>query len=168
MGLFDFLKGKDTAGEKKKVELYAPCEGEFVSIEKVSDPVFSQKMMGDGFGVNPVDGKVFSPGRGKVVSVFPTQHAVGIELENGIEVLVHMGIDTVELKGDPFDTVVKEGEQVQPGTLLSTMDLEKLDKAGKESTVIVILTNMDEVEALDLNADKKVNQGQVLGSVTAK
>ena len=168
MGLFDFLKGKGQNEETKQATLYSPCNGDFVPIEEVSDPVFSQKMMGDGFGVDPSDGKIYSPGKGKVVSVFPTKHAVGVELDNGIEVLVHIGIDTVELKGDPFETVVEEGDLVEPGTLLSTVDLDKLAAAGKETTVIVILTNMDAVEELDLQADGAVSKGDPLGTVTAK
>lgn len=97
MGMFDFLKKDSKKDESAAAKLFAPANGTVVSIEEVADPVFSQKMMGDGYAVIPTDGKIYSPVTGKVVSVFPTKHAVGIELPNGVEILLHMGLDTVEL-----------------------------------------------------------------------
>lgn len=166
MALFDFLKGKKE--ETKEAQIYAPSNGEFVAIEEVNDPVFSQKMMGDGFGVKPTDGKVYSPGHGKVVSVFPTKHAVGIELDNGIEVLIHIGIDTVELKGAPFNTTVQEGEKVTPDTLLSTVDLAGLEASGKDNTIIVIFTNMESVASINLTAQGALVHGDQIGMIEAK
>ncbi len=174
MGLFDFLKGdkgkdQDQNSQKPKTVTFTnPVEGEVVTIEEVDDPVFSQKMMGDGYGVRPESGEIYAPGTGKVVSVFPTQHAVGLEFENGIEVLVHIGIDTVELDGGPFDTVVKEGDEVTPDTLISTVDLQGLEKSGKDDTIIVVFTNMDKVEGFDLQVTGKTSQGAELGQVTSK
>lgn len=168
MGVFDFLKGKGSDSKDKEVVLTNPVNGKVIPIDEVDDPVFSQKMMGDGFGVVPTDGDVFSPGSGKVVSVFPTQHAVGLELDNGVEVLVHIGIDTVELDGGPFDTLVKEGDTVTPETKLSTVDLEGLKEAGKENTVIVVFTNMDQVENYDLSTTGETKMGAEIGSVSSK
>lgn len=168
MGVFDFLKGKGSDSKDKDVVLTNPVNGKVIPIDEVDDPVFSQKMMGDGFGVVPTDGDVFSPGSGKVVSVFPTQHAVGLELDNGVEVLVHIGIDTVELDGGPFDTLVKEGDTVTPETKLSTVDLEGLKEAGKENTVIVVFTNMDQVENYDLSTTGETKMGAEIGSVSSK
>lgn len=167
MALFDFLKGKEKPEEKKQAELYAPSTGELVSIEDINDPVFSEKMMGDGFGIKPADGKVYAPGYGKVVSVFPTKHAIGIELDNGIQVLIHIGIDTVELKGEPFDTTIQEGAHVTPDTLISTVDLAGLEQAGKENTVIVILTNMESVEDFTITAEGSLSHGDTIGKVNA-
>lgn len=169
MGVFDFLKGNKGNEEPKdpKAVLTNPVNGKVLPIEDVDDPVFSQKMMGDGFGVVPNDGEVYSPGYGKVVSVFPTQHAVGLELDNGVEVLVHIGIDTVELEGGPFDTLVKEGDKVTPDTKLSTVDLAGLEAAGKPNTVIVVFTNMDQIENYDLSTTGETTQGSEIGSVTA-
>lgn len=166
MGVFDFLKGNKNKEEvNPEQSLFNPVNGKIVAIEEVDDPVFSQKMMGDGFGVVPSSGEIYSPGTGKVVSVFPTQHAVGLELNNGIEVLVHIGIDTVELEGGPFETLVKEGDDVTPETKISTVDLEGLESAGKENTIIVVFTNMDQVEDYQLSKTGESSQGEELGTV---
>jgi PTS system glucose-specific IIA component len=168
MGVFDFLKGKGNESKDPKVTLTSPVNGKVIPIEEVEDPVFSQKMMGDGFGIVPSDGDVFAPGPGKVVSVFPTQHAVGLELDNGVEVLVHIGIDTVELEGGPFDTLVKEGDTVTSETKISTVDLSGLKEAGKKETVIVVFTNMDQVDDYSLNTTGETTKGTEIGTVTSK
>lgn len=168
MGIFDFLKGKGNDSKDPKAVLTNPVNGKVIPIEEVEDPVFSQKMMGDGFGVVPSDGDVYSPGTGKVVSVFPTQHAVGLELDNGVEVLVHIGIDTVELEGGPFDTLVKEGDRVTSETLISTVNLEGLNAAGKKDTVIIVFTNMDQVNDFSLNTTGETTKGSEIGSVSSK
>lgn len=168
MGVFDFLKGKGNEAKDPKAVLTNPVNGKVIPIEEVEDPVFSQKMMGDGFGVIPTDGDVYSPGSGKVVSVFPTQHAVGLELDNGVEVLVHIGIDTVELEGGPFDTLVKEGDRVTSDTLISTVNLAGLNEAGKKDTVIIVFTNMDQVDNFDLNTTGETTKGTEIGSVSSK
>lgn len=163
MGFFDFLK-KD---KNKDVELYNPVAGEVISIEDVSDPVFSQKMMGDGFGVEPDNGDIYSPVDGEVVSVFPTKHALGLKLDNGIEVLVHIGVDTVELEGEPFEVFVTEGDKVTPETKIATADLEALKEAEKPDTIIVVFTNMDDVEDFTLSNTGQTAQGEEIGTVTA-
>lgn len=163
MGLFDFLKSDNN----KDAELYNPVEGEVIPLEEVSDPVFSQKMMGDGFGVEPANGEIYSPIDGKVVSVFPTSHALGLELDNGIEVLVHIGVDTVELEGGPFDIHVSEGEKVTKDSHLATVDLAALEEAEKPDTVMVVFTNMDVVENYDLKSTGNMSQGDTVGSVSS-
>ena len=171
MGLFDFLKGKDNDSkqETKEAKVFAPANGKLVSIEEVADPVFSQKMMGDGFAVIPTDGDIYSPVAGKVMSVFPTKHAVGIAMENGIEVLVHMGLDTVELDGKPFTTTVTEGQDVTSSTKISTVDLKALADAGKDNAMVVVFTNMDQVNAFDMiDSGATVSASSDIGSVTAK
>ena len=164
MGLFDFLKkDKDTA-----VELFNPVDGKVISIEDVEDPVFSQKMMGDGFGVEPDNGDIYSPVKGEVVSVFPTKHALGLRLDNDIEMLIHIGIDTVELDGGPFEVTVSEGDTVSAETLLAKVDLEALAEAEKPSTVIVVFTNMDEVEEFTLSEMGSKMHGDSIGEVSGK
>src|SRR5699024_7073773 len=98
-----------------------------ISIEDVSDTVFSQKMMGDGYGVEPTNGEIYPPVEGEVVSVFPTKHALGLKTDNGIEVLVHIGLDTVELEGSPFEVFISEGDKVRNDPLLAHVDLEALN-----------------------------------------
>jgi glucose-specific phosphotransferase system IIA component len=163
MALFDFLK-KDG---NKEAELFNPVEGEVIPLEEVSDPVFSQKMMGDGFGVEPANGEIYSPIEGKVVSIFPTSHALGLELANGIEVLVHIGVDTVELEGGPFEIHVSEGENITKDTHLATVDLAALEEAEKPDTVIIVFTNMDVVEDYTLENTGNVPRGERVGEVSS-
>lgn len=164
MALFDFLK----KGNSKDVELYNPVDGDVIPIEEVADPVFSQKMMGDGFGVQPNNGQVYSPINGKVTSVFPTKHALGLEADNGVEVLVHIGIDTVELEGGPFEIHVSEGDKITADTLIASVDLDAVKEAGKGNTVIIVLTNMDAVENYTLSKPGTSNHGETIGAVTSK
>lgn len=163
MGLFDFLKGD----KNKNVELYNPVDGDVIPIEEVSDPVFSQKMMGDGFGVEPTNGDVYSPVSGEVVSVFPTKHAIGLKATNGIEVLVHIGVDTVELDGAPFEIFVSEGDNVTETTQIAKVDLEALKAAEKPDTVIIVFTNMDDVDNYSLSKTGNAARGDVIGEVSS-
>lgn len=119
--------------------------GQLLAIEDVKDPTFSQKMLGDGYAVEPSDGKVVSPVDGEIMTVFPTKHAIGIKTDDGLEILVHMGLDTVELKGEPFTVNVSEGQKVRHGDLLATADLQAINHSGKGTTMIVIITNMPAV-----------------------
>lgn len=128
-----------------EINLHAVASGTYIPLEDVSDEVFSSKMMGDGFAIEPLDGSVYAPVRGIVTTVFPSKHAIGIRTANGIEVLVHMGIDTVSLGGEGFDVLVKEGDSVTTDTKLAQMDLAKLREYGKATVIIVLITNMDRV-----------------------
>lgn len=164
MGLFDFFK-KDKKTTDNKVKLYNPVNGNIVPISEVTDPVFSQKMMGDGFGVEPTDGEVYSPVDAKVMSVFPTKHALGLKLDNGVDLLIHIGIDTVELEGKPFTVLVEEGDRVTPETLLVKVDLDGLKEAGKEDTVIVAFTNLEVVEDYTLSITGNLKRGELIGEI---
>lgn len=128
-----------------EVDLHAVSKGAYVPLEDVPDEVFSTKMMGEGFAINSTDGTVFSPVAGTVTTVFPSKHAIGIKTSNGVEVLVHMGIDTVALNGQGFDVFVKVGDQVSVETKLAQMDLDYIRSQGKETMIIVVITNMDRV-----------------------
>lgn len=164
-GLFKKKEAQKEASELKG-KLFSPVNGEVIAIDKVSDPVFSQKMMGDGYAVIPTDGKIYSPVNGKVLSVFPTRHAVGILMDSGVEILLHMGLDTVELNGDPFDTVVTEGQLITPETLISTVDLEQLKAAGKDNAMVVVITNMDKVADYVLDITGNVKASTEIASFT--
>ena len=168
MGLFDFFKKnkKEETIEQPK-GIISPTNGELLEISAVPDEVFSQKMMGDGFAVIPTEGTITSPVAGKVLSVFPTQHAVGILLENDIEVLLHMGLDTVELNGGPFKTVVKEGDQIDENTVVSTVDLAALEAAGKDNAMVVVFTNMDKVADFKLDTTGTISAKSEIGSISA-
>ena len=131
-------------------EVYSVADGEVVALEQVKDPVFSQKMMGDGFAVEPENGNIVSPVSGTVSSVFPTKHALGIVTEAGLEVLVHIGLDTVSLEGKPFTVHVAEGQKVAAGDLLVTADLDAIRAAGRETSTIVVFTNGDVIKSVKL------------------
>lgn len=139
-------------------ELFATVNGTVIGISEVNDPVFAQKMMGDGFAIQPTDIHVFSPVTGTITSVFDTQHAIGILTPAGAEVLVHMGLDTVELKGAPFTVKVEAGDNVTSETELAEMDLEAVIAAGKATDIVTVITNADRVAGLTVT----------LGEATAK
>ena len=116
----------------------APVDGEYLPLTQVNDKTFSQKLVGDGFAIEPVTGDVFAPVSGKVISVFPTKHAITLESENGVQILLHMGIDTVDLGGKGFTVLVKDGQDIAAGDPLAKMDLQAIKDAGKQTTVLVL------------------------------
>lgn len=119
--------------KKKRNEVASPMTGQVIPITEVENAVFSSKAMGDGFAVKPSEGKV--------TSIFPTKHAIGLVDEKGLEVLVHIGIDTVELAGNGFEITVQEGANVDFDTQLATVDLAYLQSKNKPTTTMVICTN---------------------------
>ena len=131
-------------------EVYSVADGQVVALEQVKDPVFAQKMMGDGFAVEPANGNIVSPVSGTVSSIFPTKHALGLVTEAGLEVLVHIGLDTVSLEGKPFTVHVAEGQKVAAGDLLVTADLDAIREAGRETSTIVVFTNADAIQSVNL------------------
>lgn len=131
-------------------EVYSVADGQVVALEQVKDPVFAQKMMGDGFAVEPANGNILSPVSGTVSSIFPTKHALGLVTEAGLEVLVHIGLDTVSLEGKPFTVHVAEGQKVAAGDLLVTADLDAIRAAGRETSTVVVFTNGDAIKSVKL------------------
>ena len=131
-------------------EVYSVADGQVVALEQVKDPVFAQKMMGDGFAVEPANGNIVSPVSGTVSSIFPTKHALGIVTKAGLEVLVHIGLDTVSLEGKPFTVHVAEGQKVSAGDLLVTADLDAIRAAGRETSTVVVFTNGDAIKSVKL------------------
>ena len=137
-------------------EVHSVADGEVINIEDVKDPVFSQKMMGDGFAVEPENGHIVSPVAGKVTSVFPTKHALGLVTDNGLEVLVHIGLDTVSLEGKPFEVKVTEGQTVAAGDLLVEANLDAIREAGRETSTIVVFTNADAIKSVKVEHTGKL------------
>ncbi len=131
-------------------EVYSVADGQVVALEQVKDPVFAQKMMGDGFAVEPANGNIVSPVSGTVSSIFPTKHALGLVTEAGLEVLVHIGLDTVSLEGKPFTVHVAEGQKVAAGDLLVTADLDAIRVAGRETSTVVVFTNAEAIKSVKL------------------
>ena len=146
-------------------EVYSVAEGEVIALEQVKDPVFSQKMMGDGFAVEPANGNIVSPVSGTVSSIFPTKHALGLVTEAGLEVLVHIGLDTVSLEGKPFTVHVAEGQKVAAGDLLVTADLDAIRAAGRETSTIVVFTNADAIQSVKLEQTGSLATNTVVAKV---
>ncbi|MGX6969827.1 PTS transporter subunit IIBC [Vagococcus bubulae] len=142
------------------------ADGEVISIETVSDDVFSQKMMGDGFAIKPSNNQVVSPVSGVVQSIFPTKHAIGLLTSEGLEVLVHMGLDTVEMTKQVFDVSVKEGDTVKAGQLLATVDWETVENEGKGTTIVVVFTNTQEIKTLELSTVGEHKSSEKIGQVS--
>lgn len=163
--MFGFLKKK---AKNTSVELEAIANGQLVALESVSDPVFSQKMMGDGFAIEPDEGTVYAPVNGTVTTAFPTQHAIGIESDEGLEILLHLGFNTVDLDGKPFTSQVSAGDQVKAGQVLTQMDLDAVRQAGTDTTCVVVLTQADQVESLEVEEPKAVKAGDKVAQVTLK
>lgn len=136
--------------KSKKVEvdtsILQPLEGEIVPLDVVPDPVFSQKMIGDGFAVNPTNGTVVSPVDGEVISVFPTKHAVSVKSTDGREILIHVGLETVSLNGEGFTSFVSDGQRVQKGQKLLVADFDVIKEKVPSIITPVIFTNLAENE----------------------
>ncbi len=134
---FNFFK-------KTKLEIYIPVNGKIIPIEEVPDPVFNQKMMGEGVAVFPTEGNIFAPISGTIIQIAPTKHAVGILAEDGTEILIHVGLETVSLKGEGFKVAVKEGERVSKGQLLIEVDWEYISAHAKSIITPIVITNSHE------------------------
>lgn len=159
--MFNFLKKKPN-----KVSFVAPATGQAMPITDVSDEMFSQKIMGDGYAVKPTSDELYAPVSGSITSVFPTKHAISFKTPEGLEVLFHMGVDTVELKGAPFNLTISEGQSVTAGDPLGTMDRSQVGAAGKSDELIVVFTNTDLVSNVSEVNKATVEHGDTLGSVT--
>ena len=157
-----------TETETHSERLYSPGEGRIVSLDVVNDPVFSTNIMGEGFALRPTTNQVYSPVNGEIVSIFETKHAIGILTKTGAEILVHMGLDTVELKGEPFTVHVKVGQIVTPQTLLAEMDIAKVKAAGKETDIVVVMTNNEKMADYTLNHKGESTPGLAIGEYKVK
>lgn len=139
--------------EKKAEEITSPVSGEIISIEEVKDPTFSQKILGDGFAVIPSDSIIKAPADGHIEVAYETRHAIGMTTKNGVEIMIHVGIDTVALNGEGFEMFVNSGQNVKKGDDLIKVDFDVLNKAGKDSTVMVIFTGEENVSQLKLGTN---------------
>ena len=144
----------------------APVAGTLASLKSVNDQVFSSEMMGKGAAIIPTDGNVYAPVSGKITVAYPTMHAYGLQADDGAEVLIHLGIDTVKLNGEHFTTSVKQGDSVSAGTLLGTMDLSALQKAGYDTTVMVVVTNTGSYASVNRIDTQDVTKGDAIIALT--
>lgn len=149
-----FKKNKDT-------EVYAPLSGDLVKLEDVPDPVFNQKMMGEGIAVKPTSEIVTSPINGEVIQLFDTKHAIGLKDEQENEIMIHIGLDTVKLKGEGFISKVTQGDKVTRGQELIHLDLHYLNKNAKDTITPVIVTNsIDNDKTIYFTNEKEVTAGE--------
>lgn len=142
--------------------LYAVTTGQAKDLTESIDPVFSQKMMGDGYFIVATSGDIYAPVFGTVASIFPTKHAIGFLSDKGVEVMLHMGVDTVKLNGEPFTIRVKEGDKVTPETLVATVNLTALKEANKANEMLVIVTNMESIKTISSVHSKEVSPNEEL------
>ncbi|MBJ7618352.1 N-acetylglucosamine-specific PTS transporter subunit IIBC [Weissella confusa] len=152
-------KPVDDTPAGKEENFFAVANGSLLHLEHVQDETFASKMMGDGFAIEPSDNNITAPLDAEVTMVAPTKHAIGLRTESGLEVLVHMGINTVEMNGEPFDVKVSVGDKVKHGDLLATMDIEAVKAAGKLATTMVIFMGLAE------NAEVKVDDEDIFDGI---
>lgn len=160
MGFFDKLFGK-----KEKIKpnhIYAPIEGEAVAITEVPDPTFAEGMLGNGIAIMPTDGKVCAPVNGTVETMFDTGHAVTLVSESGMEILIHVGLETVGLNGAPFQVMVKNGQAVKKGDILMIADLEAIKAAGLPTITPVLVCNSDDYTTFNTIVGKTVTNDDVV------
>ena len=161
MGLFSKFK-------KSKVEsnvIYSPIKGKIVDIESLKDKTFADKVMGDGLAIIPSEGKVFAPVNGTISALLDTKHAFGITAEGGYELLIHVGQDTVNLKGEGFSTSLKEGDKIKKGDLLGTFDMNFITKKGYNLATPVILIGGGDYKIKDKTSPGEINVGDQLFTV---
>lgn len=163
--MFEFFKKK-----KQNSELFAVCDGRFKEISQVNDTVFADKIMGDGFAITPQNdiAEIYSPLQGKVLSIFPTKHALTFRTNEGVEALIHMGLDTVALNGEGFTIHVQVGDEIDESTHIATMNIALMQEQSKETDIIIVVTNLEDDKTIDFSAmsgdlvQAKIKIGQVL------
>lgn len=145
----------------KKYKIMAPCKGKVIPLKEVNDPTFSQEMIGKGVAIIPEERLICSPVDGKVTMVFPTGHAVGLCSNDGVEVLVHIGLDTVNLKGEGFNVLKQKGDSVKVGDSLVEVNLENIQEKGYDTVIPVVITNTQNYSSIE-GVNNVVEKGDVL------
>lgn len=153
---------KKLFGEKKLDQICAPVAGEAVSIKEVNDPTFSEEILGKGIAIRPSEGKIYAPCDATVDMMFDTGHAVNLVADCGAEILIHIGLDTVQLKGQHYHTVAKDGDKVKKGDLLMEFDKDAIIAAGYDVITPMIICNSDDYKTFDPHINQKVAAGDVV------
>ena len=168
MGFLDFLKKKEDVQQAPvwPAIIGAECKGTVVPMENIPDEVFSQGILGQCIGIDPAEVKVFAPVDGEITQAPDSGHALGLMSTGGVEVLIHVGVDTVDMNGDGFTPRVREGDKVKKGQLLLEMDLDKIAAAKHPAVVITVITNTDEFAAVEGVASGTVEPGADLLKVS--
>ncbi len=155
--MFDFLKKKD-----KGIEIGSPVKGKAVPISQVSDPTFGEEILGKGVAIQPEEGKIYAPADGTIEMLFDTKHAVSMTTTEGVELLVHIGLDTVALKGEHFTAHKGNGDAVKKGDLLISVDLEAVKAAGYDVITPVVVCNTPDYQTVEAVTGSDVNPGDTV------
>lgn len=165
MGFFDKLLGKENAasgGKSGQLTVCAPFSGSAMKLEDIPDPVFSQGILGPGCGLDPSEETVCAPFDGSVIQTTDTMHAVGVVSADGVEALIHVGIDTVDMGGKGFECLVKEGDEIKAGQPLLKFTLADIQAAGHPAVTAIVITNADDFSGVELVAEGTVERGAPL------
>ncbi|HEY4552453.1 MAG TPA: PTS glucose transporter subunit IIA [Bacillaceae bacterium] len=157
--MFKKLFGKKENAPKTE-KVYSPLTGLLANLDEVPDPVFAEKMMGDGMAVKPNEGLVVAPVKGDIIQVFPTKHAIGLKTSGGAEILIHIGLETVGMKGEGFTAHVQEGDSVNVGDKLVTFDMDLVSSKANSTITPIIITNGDVVETISKQPVGPVKAGE--------
>ena len=154
--------------KKQRLEIFAPIEGKVLPLKDVPDPVFNQNMMGEGIAIIPREGNVFAPIEGTVILVAETEHAIGIRAKDGTELLIHIGLETISLKGQGFTSLVKVGEEVSIGQLLVEVDWTYVQEHAESIITPILITN-SQIKNVQIEKAEQSHVGKtLLMTVTAK
>jgi len=164
MGLFDLFKKKK---EEESVEIYSPLNGKIIPLEEIPDEAFASKIIGDGIGFDPTGDTIYAPCDADDISIFDTNHAISFETKDGLELIVHFGIDTVKLGGNGFERLVEDGQSVKKGDALVKFDLDYIKENAKSHKTPVIISNMDMVEVIEKSTGE-IKAGDLIMKVTLK
>lgn len=145
---------------EETLELLAPVTGEIIELSEVPDKLFAAKIVGDGIAIKPTDNKMVAPIAGVIKQLFPSKHALGIESEAGVEVLIHIGIDTVELEGEGFESLVEQDDEVKAGDELIKFDVDYISENATSIMTPVVITNQDDIDSFEVAETEKVTAGE--------
>lgn len=162
--MFNFFK----RFKKDELDVEAVVSGQLMPLSEVDDDVFSTKMVGDGYAIRPMNGKIVAPVDGEVIKLDPTKHVICIKNKDGLEVLIHLGLDTSSLTGEQFNFDVKQGDNVRAGQTIGKMDVQAILDSGKDNTVIVVYTNKDKIKAITGINPNTLDRGDQVQTVKLK
>jgi len=154
--------------EENRITIFAPLNGETIKLSQVDDPAFSEGLLGNGIAIRPSGNRVVSPVKGTVTQMFDTSHAVVITSEDGAEVLIHIGMDTVKLKGEHFTQHARSGDAVEPGSLLLEFDREAIESAGYDTVSPVVICNSDDFGDFETETGISVSEGDAIIHINKK
>lgn len=166
MKLFEKLFNKDNNKISQEQELVAPVSGNVVKLSEVPDPTFSQEILGKGIAIYPQDNNFFAPCDGIVENIFDTYHAISIKSSNGCEILIHIGLETVELGGKYYKSNVKNGQKIKKGDKIISFDRQAILDAGYNIITPIVICNSDEFQINEIKVVGKVNSGEPVLSIT--